>query len=154
MSDPFVQPEETSAAEAIEAIKDELSVLEDMPDERYHHIMDIGRRLPAFPSEWQDEAHFVPGCQAKVWMESVRRDGHLYFAAASNARIVAGLVALLLRIYSGRTPAEILATDPSVLRELGILQTLSTNRGNGVASMARRIRDAAAQAQAQGEHAA
>ena len=64
-------------------------------------------------------------------------------SGASDAAIVSGLVALLLRVYSGRTPAEVLATDPSFLRDLGLLEALSTNRGNGIAAMARRIRDVA-----------
>ena len=70
-------------------------------------------------------------------------DGHLLLAGASDAAIVSGLVALLLRVYSGRPPAEILATDPVFLKELGLLEALSTNRGNGIAAMARRIRDVA-----------
>ncbi len=71
------------------------------------------------------------------------QDGHLLLAGASDAAIVSGLVALLLRVYSGRTPAEVLSTDPVFLKELGLLEALSTNRGNGIAAMARRIRDVA-----------
>ena len=77
-------------------------------------------------------------------MEATLRDGKLYFAGASDAAIVSGLVALLLRVYSGRTPAEITATDPVFLKDLGLLEALSTNRGNGIAAMARAIRDLAA----------
>ena len=77
------------------------------------------------------------------WAASCR----LYLAGASDAAIVSGLVALLLRVYSGRSPAEILATDPKFLKDLGLLEALSTNRGSGVASMARRIREVAARAQ-------
>jgi cysteine desulfuration protein SufE len=67
----------------------------------------------------------------------------VWFAAASDAAIVSGLVALLLRVYSGRTPAEIEATDPVFLKNLGLLEALSTNRGNGIAAMARKVRAAA-----------
>jgi cysteine desulfuration protein SufE len=91
-----------------------------------------------------DDRHRVPGCQSKVWMEAVLQDGRLWFAGASDAAIVSGLVALLLRVYSGRTPAEIAATDPVFLKEFGLLEALSTNRGNGVAAMARKLRDVAA----------
>jgi cysteine desulfuration protein SufE len=77
-------------------------------------------------------------------MEAERRDGKLNLAAVSDAAIVSGLIALLLRVYSGRTPAEIAATDPVFLRDLGLLEALSTNRGNGIAAMARKIREAAA----------
>ena len=145
MPDPFVQPEEPTAAEAVEAISDDLDVFDDWMD-RYAHLIEMGRKLPPFPETWQDDAHRVPGCQSKVWMEAEERDDRLWLAGASDAAIVSGLVALLLRVYSGRPPAEILATDPVFLKDFGLLEALSTNRGSGVASMARRIRDVASKA--------
>jgi len=143
MSDPFLAPEEPSAAAAIAAIAEELEVFDDWMD-RYQHIIEMGRKLPPFPPEWANDDHRVPGCQSKVWMEAMRRDGKLFFAGASDAAIVLGLVALLLRVYTGRTPSEILATDPVFLKELGLLEALSSNRGNGIASMARKLRERAA----------
>ena len=104
----------------------------------------MGRKLPPFPDEWANDAHRVPGCQSRVWMEAVLRDGTLYFAGVSDAAIVSGLIALLLRVYSGRSPEEILATDPVFLKDLGLLEALSTNRGNGIAAMARKVREVAA----------
>ena len=89
--------------------------------DRYGFIIELGRKLPPFPAEWQDDAHRVPGCQSKVWMEAAMRDGRMFLAGASDAAIVSGLVALLLRVYSGRTPAEVLATDPAFLKDLGLL---------------------------------
>ena len=141
--DAFVHPEEPTAAEAIAAIGEELGVFDDWMD-RYQFIIDMGRKLPPFPDAWADDAHRVPGCQSRVWMEAVPRDGKLYFAGLSDAAIVSGLVALLLRVYSGRTPAEILATDPVFLKDMGLLEALSTNRGNGIAAMARKVREVAA----------
>ena len=141
--DPFVTPAEPSAAEAIAAIADELDVFDDWMD-RYQHIIELGRKLPPFPADWTNDAHRVPGCQSQVWMEGAERDGRLFLAGASDAAIVSGLVAMLLRVYSGRSPAEIMATDPKFLKDLGLLDALSTNRGNGVASMARKIRERAA----------
>ncbi len=143
MADPFLQPEEATAAEAIAAIGDELSMFDDWM-ERYQFIIELGRKLPPFPEEWANDSHRVPGCQSRVWMEAVVRDGLLYFAGASDAAIVSGLVALLLRVYSGRSPTEIGATDPVFLKDLGLLEALSTNRGNGIAAMARKVRDIAA----------
>ena len=139
----FVHPDEPTAAEAIAAIGEELGVFDDWMD-RYQFIIELGRKLPPFPEQWADDAHRVPGCQSRVWMEATRQEGRLYFAAASDAAIVSGLIALLLRVYSGRTPAEIAATDPVFLKELGLLEALSTNRGNGIAAMARKVRDIAA----------
>ena len=144
MEAPFVNPTEESAAEAIEAIRDELELFDDWM-ERYQYIIEMGRKLPPFPTIWQNDAHRVPGCQSQVWLEEKAEGDRLYFAGLSDAAIVSGLVALLLRVYSGRTRAEIAATDPSFLRDLGLVQALSTNRGNGVEAMARAIRSAAAQ---------
>ena len=146
MPDPFIPPEDPTAAEAIAMIGEDFAVFDDWTD-RYQHIIDLGRKLPPFPTEWMDDAHRVPGCQSKVWMETTMRDGDLFFAGASDAAIVSGLVALLLRVYSGRTPAEILATDPVFLKDLGLLEALSTNRGNGIAAMARKIHERARAAQ-------
>jgi cysteine desulfuration protein SufE len=145
MQSPFVTPPEATARDAIAAIAAELELFDDWMD-RYQFIIDMGRALPEFPPDWMDDAHRVPGCQSKVWMEAAPRDGKLMLAGASDAAIVAGLVALLLRVYSGRAPAEILATDPVFLKDMGLLEALSTNRGNGIASMARAIRARAAAA--------
>jgi cysteine desulfuration protein SufE len=146
MTAPFVTPPEPTAAAAIAAIAEDLAVFDDWM-ERYEFIIDLGRRLPAFPPGWMDDDHRVPGCQSKVWMQAERQDGVLMLAGASDAAIVSGLVALLLRVYSGRPPAEILATDPVFLKDLGLIEALSTNRGNGIASMARAIREAASRVQ-------
>ncbi|AQS85062.1 MAG: SufE family protein [Acetobacter aceti] len=144
LDNAFVRPEDDTAADAIEAIGDELALFDDWMD-RYQYIIELGRKLPPFPREWMDDAHRVPGCQSQVWLEARMNDGTMYFAGASDAAIVMGLVALLLRVYSGRSPDEILATEPSFLSDLGLVQALSTNRGNGVEAMARAIRSAAAQ---------
>jgi cysteine desulfuration protein SufE len=143
MTDPFVQPAEPSAAAAVAAIDEELQLFDDWMD-RYEFIIGLGRKLPPFPDDWANDAHRVPGCQSRVWMEAIPRDGKLYFAGLSDAAIVSGLVALLLRVYSGRTPDEIIATDPVFLKDLGLLEALSTNRGNGIAAMARKVREVAA----------
>ncbi|HET8997342.1 MAG TPA: SufE family protein [Acetobacteraceae bacterium] len=143
MPEPFVSPEEASAADAIAAIRDELEVFDDWMD-RYQFIIELGRKLPAFPEQWMDDAHRVPGCQSRVWMEAACQDGKLWFTAVSDAAIVSGLLALLLRVYSGRSAEEVLATDPVFLKDLGLLEALSTNRGNGIAAMARKVREVAA----------
>jgi len=144
MAIPFVDPPEPTAAAAIAAIGEELDLFDDWMD-RYQFIIDLGRKLPAFPPAWMNDAHRVPGCQSKVWMEAEPRDGKLFLAGISDAAIVSGLIALLLRVYSGRTAEEIEATDPVFLKDLGLLEALSTNRGNGIASMARAIRERARQ---------
>jgi len=143
MTDPFLAPEDSTAADAIAAIAEELDVFDDWMD-RYQHIIELGKKLPPFPQDWANDDHRVPGCQSKVWMEAILKDGKLYFAGDSDAAIVKGLVALLLRVYSGRPPQEITQTNPKFLKDLGLLEALSTNRGNGIAAMARKVQDVAA----------
>ncbi len=143
MTEPFVNPQEDTAQSAINEIRDELDVFDDWMD-RYQFIIELGRTLPPFPPEWMNDQHRVPGCQSQVWMQAQMENGRLFLAGASDAAIVSGLVALLLRVYSGRTPSEIADTDPVFLTELGLIAALSSNRGNGVAAMAAAIRKAAA----------
>ena len=142
-ADPFLVPEDETAAAAIAALADDLDLFDDWMD-RYQFIIEMGRKLPPFPEAWADDAHRVPGCQSRVWMEATLRDGKLFFAGTSDAAIVTGLIAFLLRVYSGRSAEEILATDPVFLKDLGLLEALSTNRGNGIAAMARKVREIAA----------
>ena len=138
----YFQPGEDTPGAAIEAIGNELALFDDWMD-RYEFIIELGRKLPAYPAEWQNEAHRVQGCQSQVWLAAHEDSGKLYFTGASDAAIVSGLVALVLRVYSGRTRAEILATSAQFLRDLGLIGALSTNRGNGVAAMVERIQDMA-----------
>lgn len=141
---PFPAPPEATPQAAITAIGEELGFFDDELD-RFQMIIDWGRALPPFPAEWQVEAKLVPGCQARVWLQPAWRDGRLWLAADSDAPIVRGLAAILLRVYGGRTAPEIAAADPGFLQALGLLGSLSMNRGNGVASMARRIQALARQ---------
>ena len=134
----FYQPEEETAAAAIAAIGEELALFDDWLD-RYQFIIELGRKLPPYPAALQDEAHKVQGCQSQVWIAEQAADEKLFFTGASDAAIVSGLVALVLRVYSGRPRPEILSTPPKFLHELGLIGALSTNRGNGVAAMVERI---------------
>jgi cysteine desulfuration protein SufE len=143
MDDAFLRPEDKSAAAANAAIGEELAMFDDWMD-RYEFIIDLGRKLPPYPAAWQDEVHQVKGCQSQVWLADKSDGETLYFAGASDAAIVSGLVALVLRVYSGRPAAEILATPAQFLKDLGLIAALSTNRGNGVAAMVERIHGIAA----------
>jgi len=143
MDAAFLLPEESSAAVAIATIGEELAMFDDWMD-RYEFIIEIGRKLPPYPAAWQNEAHQVKGCQSQVWLAETASDEKLFFAGASDAAIVSGLVALVLRVYSGRPAAEILATPAQFLKDLGLIAALSTNRGNGVAAMVERIHAIAA----------
>ena len=124
-----------SALEEADEIIAEFSFFDDWAD-RYQHLIDQGRRLPQIRPEWQDEAHILKGCQSVVYFGAETDSaGCIHFSASSDAAIVQGLIALLLRVYSGRQPEEILATGPEFLSEIGLDKHLSPTRKNGLASM-------------------
>ncbi len=126
---------EQAQAELIE----EFAFFEDWMD-RYQYLIDMGRRLPELPEEDRSDANRIRGCQSQVWFVPEQRDGRLYFRAISDAAIVSGLIALLLRIYSGRRPEDILATSPDFIAALGLESHLSPTRSTGLASMLEAIR--------------
>lgn len=138
------------AAAAAETIADvQQSLVEDwqcLDDwaERYQYLIDLGRALPPFPEALRIEANRLHGCQAQVWFLAEDRQGRLFFQATSDAAIVTGLIALLLKVYSGRTPDEILAAKPTFIEETGLAAHLSANRNNGLFLMLARIQALAA----------
>ena len=132
-----------SIAETEQAIVEDFQYLDDWI-ERYQYLIQLGRDLPPFPEEKQIEANRVHGCQARVWLLTEHRQGRLFFQAASDAAIVSGLIALLLKVHSGRTPDEIQNAKPAFIEEIGLAQHLSPNRTNGLFNMLARIQAEAA----------
>ena len=128
-----------SIAEAQSALVDEFSFFGDW-QERYQYIIDLGRKLPAFPESELTEENRVRGCQSRVWIVGEREGERLRIRATSDSAIVAGLLAVLLRVYDARTPREILETPPEFIREIGFTEHLSPMRSNGFASALDRIR--------------
>jgi cysteine desulfuration protein SufE len=114
--------------------------------DRYEYLIDLGRRLPEFPDADRVDANRIRGCQSQVWFVAEQHDGKLEFRAISDAAIVSGLIALLLRIYSGRRPQDILDTPPNFIEALRLEQHLSPTRSNGLSSMLKAIRKFAAEA--------
>ncbi len=112
--------------------------------DRYQYLIDLGRRLPEFPETERTEENKIRGCQSQVWFVADQRDGRLHFRAISDAAIVSGLIAVLLRIYSGREPQEILDTPPDFVAALELEQHLSPTRSTGLSSMLEAIRNFAA----------
>lgn len=108
--------------------------------QRYEYLIDLGRKLPSFPEEYRRDEFKLKGCQSQVWFVGERRDGRLVFHAVSDAAIVSGIIALLLRIYSGRTPAEIIATEPDFIAAIGLDSHLSPTRKNGLGAMLKAIK--------------
>lgn len=105
------------------------------PEDRYSKIIELGRSLPPYPAENETPEHLVKGCQSLLYLKSTYENGIIYFTAASDALISAGLASLLLSIYSGETPEAILKCPPTVLTELHITNYLSQNRANGLRSL-------------------
>ncbi len=114
--------------------------------DRYQYLIDLGRRLPEFSEADRIDANKIRGCQSQVWFVASEHDGKLEFRAISDAAIVSGLIALLLRIYSGRRPQDILDTPPDFVAALELEQHLSPTRSNGLSSMLNAIRNFATEA--------
>ena len=126
-------------------IVEEFSIFDDWMD-RYQYLIDMGRRLPEFPDDLRNDDNRIRGCQSQVWFVATQKDDRLEFEAISDAAIVSGLIALLLRIYSGRTPRDILDSPPEFVSALNLEGHLSPTRSTGLASMLKAIRDFAAEA--------
>jgi cysteine desulfuration protein SufE len=132
-----------SAQAEADAIIDEFGFFDDWED-RYQLLIDQGRKLSAFPDALRDDAHRLRGCQSVVYFAAERDATDIVtFSATSDAAIVQGLVALLLRVYSGRPAQEIRDTQPTFLTEIGLDSHLSATRKNGLASMLAAIKSAA-----------
>ncbi|WP_203293260.1 SufE family protein [Maricaulis parjimensis] len=133
----------TSIQSEIDEIVDEFDFLGDW-EERYRYLIDMGKALPGLPDDDRTDIHKVKGCVSQVWLITETDGDRLVFRADSDAHIVRGLAALLLRIYSGRTRDEILSVDArEVLKRIGLAEHLSPQRSNGLASMITRIRNSA-----------
>lgn len=132
---------------SIEQIIEDFGVIDDW-DERYRYIIELGRKMQPLPDALRTDAVKVRGCASQVWLVSKNENGKLTFVGDSDALIVRGLIALLLELYSGKTPQEILSVDArKVLGELGLDTHLSQQRSNGLFAMVERIRADARAAQ-------
>jgi cysteine desulfuration protein SufE len=128
-------------SEELADLAEDFDVLDDW-EERYRHIIELGRRLAPLAEAERTEANKVRGCASQVWLVVEHgADGRLVFRGDSDAHIVRGLIAVVLRLYSDRTAAEILAFDMAeATGRLGLAGALSSQRANGLASMVERIR--------------
>lgn len=109
-------------------------------DEKYGYVIELGKKLPELKDEEKLPENIIKGCQSQVWMVSEFEDGKVIFRADSDAIIVKGLISLLIRVYSGHTPDEILSTDLFFLDKIGMMKHLSPTRSNGLAAMAKQIK--------------
>lgn len=128
-----------SINEVQQEIIEEFSIYDDWLD-RYQYIVDLGNSLSDFPPEEETDTNLIEGCQSKVWIIASYRDGKVYFKAKSDAIIVKGIVALLIRVLSGRTPDEILGSELFFIDKIGLTEHLSPTRSNGLVAMVKRMR--------------
>ena len=135
----------STAEAALDDLEAEFELLGDW-EERFRHVIELGRGLEPLTDAERVDANKVRGCASQVWLVSERLpDGRLKFRGDSDAHLVRGLIAILLKLYSGRTPAEILALDAKgAVERLGLPGALSTQRSNGLFAMVERIRRIAA----------
>ena len=118
---------------------DEFEIFDDWMG-RYEHVIDLGRQLADFPEEWKNDTNKILGCQSQVWLNmQLQGDGKLHIDGISDAAIVSGLVAIVLRVYSGQTPQDILDAKPDFIADIGFTDHLSPTRSNGLHSMLRTI---------------
>lgn len=136
----------TSVDEAIQDLVDEFALLPDW-EERISHVIELARSLEPLDESERVEANRVRGCASQVWLVSERRaeaPEKLFFRGESDAHLVRGEIAMLMRVFSGRTPIEILGVDPQALFErLGLKEALTAQRSNGLFAMIKRIQDEA-----------
>lgn len=114
-------------------------------DDRYSYVIDQGEQLPPMPEGLKTDEYKVRGCQSQVWIYPQFSDGVMTFVADSDAPTVKGLIALLLRVYSGHTPAEIAEAEPAFIDRTGLAENLSMLRVNGMRAAAKQIRKYALQ---------
>ena len=122
-----------------DAIIDEFSLFEDWMD-KYNLLIDMGKNLPVIDPRYKTRDYLIEGCQSKVWLHPEFKDGIITFTADSDAIITRGIIALLIRVLSGRTPDDIIGSDLYFIDRIGLRQNLSPTRSNGLLSMIRQIK--------------
>ena len=122
-----------------EQIIDDFSLYDEWLD-KYEYLIELGKALPPYPDEKKTDNRLIKGCQSRVWLDTQVSEGLLEFTADSDAVITRGIISLLISVYSGRTPQEILEDDFSWLDTIGLRQNLSPTRANGLLSMIETIR--------------
>lgn len=128
----------STVADAARELEDEFALFDDWRD-KVEYIIDLGKGLPGLDEAKKIEANKVRGCQSQVWLVAAPEDGRLRLHADSDAILVKGLISLLLRLYDGRAPREILDNPPDVLERIGLQKFLTPGRANGLYAMVGRI---------------
>lgn len=108
--------------------------------ERYNYLIDLGKSLPMIDQAYRNDGYLIRGCQSRVWLNAEYADGIIHYTADSDAIITKGIAALMIRVFTGHTPAEIIAADLGFIDKIGLKEHLSPTRSNGMVSMINQIR--------------
>lgn len=127
----------------INEIQDE--IIEEFSDvddwmHRYAMIIDLGNSLPPIDEKYKTPQHLIEGCQSRVWLNAEERDGKVYYTADSDAIIVKGIIAMLIKVLNGHTPAEITDADLYFIERIGLAENLSPTRSNGLLAMLKQMK--------------
>ncbi|UZO81805.1 SufE family protein [Aquimarina sp. ERC-38] len=128
-----------SIKEAQEEIVEEFSMFDDWM-ERYEYMIELGKSLPLIDEKYKTEDNIIKGCQSKVWVHAELEDEKLDFTADSDAIITKGIIAILIRVFSGQPPQEIIEADTNFIDDIGLKEHLSPTRANGLVSMIKQIK--------------
>ncbi len=118
---------------------EEFNTFDDWMD-RYGLLIEIGNQLEPMPEQFKTPDRLIEGCQSRVWLDAKMNDGKIHFTADSDAMIVKGIISLLLRVFSDRTPDEILSNDLYFIDRIGLGEHLSPTRSNGLRAMVKQIK--------------
>jgi len=129
----------TNLNETQKDIVEEFSIFDDWLD-RYNYLIELGNDLPAINPQYRTNEYLINGCQSKVWLHADLVDGKIQFNADSDAIIVKGIVALLVKVLNGRSPAEILENELFFIEDIGLRQNLSPTRSNGLLAMVKKMK--------------
>ena len=132
--------ENNSIAETEKEIVEEFSLF-DSWDDKYEYIIDLGKKLPALDEQYKKDENKVRGCQSTVWLVADYNDGRVHYKAESDAVIVKGLISMLIRVLSGRTPDEIVNAKLDFIRDIGMMTHLAQTRSNGLLSMVKQMKN-------------
>lgn len=135
-----VKIKEMATIKEIEAqIIEEFSIFDNWMD-KYQYIIDLGKSLPVIEESAKTDENLIKGCQSRVWLNCKEEEGLLYFSADSDAIITKGIISLLIRVYNGQSPKDILDSDLSFIESIGLKENLSPTRANGLLSMIKQIK--------------
>ncbi len=125
--------------ETIDQLINEFNQFDDWMD-KYNYLIEMGRSVPLIDETQKTDANLIVGCQSRVWLSSEYKEGIIYFTADSDAVITKGIAYLLIRVFSGHTPTEIVEAETGFLDKIGLKEHLSPTRSNGLLSMVKQIK--------------